>query len=237
MRITRHGFRTPIVAIVGCVHGDEKIGAEVIKILQRKLKAENVSIKYILANEEAFRQNKRFIESDLNRSFPGDFDGTREQEIAYSLMGELGGVSCVVDIHSTTASVDDFIITVGETKLASYFPLKRVVDMSGFASGVSLIENVMSGISIEYSKNTSADAAVTQVKQFLVNLGLVQGQIVLNKQEKYEVYGVLEKTPSNKDVKLQNFVETTLGGETFVPILYGEKAYKDVLCLKARCVV
>ena len=69
MKITRYGFRSPVVAIVGCVHGNEKVGAEVIQQLESTLELD-ASVKYILANEEAMYLNQRFVSSDLNRSFP-----------------------------------------------------------------------------------------------------------------------------------------------------------------------
>ena len=69
MKISTYGFKSPAVAIVGCVHGNEKIGAEVIQRLEGTLKIDS-AVKYVVANEEAMQLNQRFISSDLNRSFP-----------------------------------------------------------------------------------------------------------------------------------------------------------------------
>ena len=233
MKINTYGFKSPAVAIVGCVHGNEKIGAEVIQQLESTLKIDS-TVKYVVANEEAMQLNQRFISSDLNRSFPGDRYGTHEEQLAFALSNELYGVDYTFDLHSTTAQTDDFIITVGNNDLAQHYPLKKVVDMSGFASGVSLIENVMLGIAIEYNRSTSADQIERQVRQCLVNLGLLEGSPGQAQQEKYRVYGILEESPMNKDLTLENFVETSFDGEIFIPILYGELAYENILCLKAR---
>ncbi|MBT4446663.1 hypothetical protein HOA92_02240 [archaeon] len=139
-----------------------------------------------------------------------------------------------MDIHSTTGKTDDFVITVGDSELSKYFPIEAVVDMHAFARGVSLIENVKCGISLEYSNTSSAGKVSAQVRQFFVNMGLLQGSSRLISQKKYSVYGMLKKSDCEEEVSLENFVETTFQGEKFVPILAGEEAYGEILCLKAR---
>jgi succinylglutamate desuccinylase len=69
MRISTKGFKDPSIAIVGCLHGNETIGAEVIENLESELKMDYL-VKYITANTEAMQQYKRFLDVDLNRSFP-----------------------------------------------------------------------------------------------------------------------------------------------------------------------
>lgn len=236
MKVTRYGYNSPVVAIIGGVHGDEPIGVQAIGFLQESLQGLEIqeSIKYIIANEEALRLNKRFVETDLNRSFPGNENGKLEEKLAYALLKEISDADYVFDIHSTVIDTDNFVITVGKNQLAQYFPLPRVVDMSGFARGVSLIENVPLGISLEYAAITPAEKVAAQLQQGLVNLGLVEGQKALLEQENYFVYGVLQKTEQNKNTRLENFVEAELDGERFIPVLHGEGAYPDVLCLKAR---
>lgn len=106
--------------------------------------------------------------------------------------------------------------------------------MSGFARGVSLIENVPLGISIEYDKQTSLRTVERQVTQCLVNLGLIQGVPLFLEQERYIVYGVLNRDSESEKLILENFVETDFSGERFFPVLYGEDAYESIICLKAR---
>ena len=52
-------------------------------------------------------------------------------------------------------------------------------------------------------------------------------------EKRYFVYGVMKKNETKEKV-LPNFEEITINNETFYPILSGENAYKDLLCLKAR---
>jgi hypothetical protein len=150
------------------------------------------------------------------------------------LLRHLYGTGFVFDIHSTTAETDDFIITVGKSLFAEYFPLENVVDMSGIAYGTSLIENVPNGISLEYSRTTDQFEIADQIQQCLINFGFIPGVEKAVQQKKYRVYGILEKTSMNKDLVLENFVETKVGVERFFPILYGEEEYKDIFCMKSH---
>jgi succinylglutamate desuccinylase len=62
-------------------HGDETIGIAVAKELQKlKIKQNVLSIQR--ANTKAYGQNKRYIDQDLNRSFPGKKPGNHEQMLA-----------------------------------------------------------------------------------------------------------------------------------------------------------
>lgn len=61
----------PVVTICGCIHGDEKIGLSILNWLidtihTQKLKGE---LRLIFGNPEAYDNNTRFIDTDLNRLF------------------------------------------------------------------------------------------------------------------------------------------------------------------------
>ena len=56
------------IAVVCCLHGTEPYGLEVVKRLP-------ASLSFFIGNEKALKENRRFIDSDLNRSFPGKENG------------------------------------------------------------------------------------------------------------------------------------------------------------------
>ena len=56
------------ILVIGGMHGNEMLGIDLVKSLQEN-PLENIDS--VLANEEAIKINKRFVEQDLNRSFPG----------------------------------------------------------------------------------------------------------------------------------------------------------------------
>ncbi len=58
------------VLIVGGTHGNERTGIQLIRPLQanpQELERSNFKAKTLLANNEAFTQNCRYLDQDLNR--------------------------------------------------------------------------------------------------------------------------------------------------------------------------
>jgi hypothetical protein len=232
MEKTTIGHGKPVIGIVACLHGNERIGCDIVEYL-KDVRFKKGTLDLIIANEEAMQQNKRYIDADLNRCFPGNLNGDYEEKLAAQLTKELAGCDHVIDIHSTTAETDDFIVITKEhaKRLAGYMPLSKVVFMEpAVAKGKALIDHAGCGISIEFDRRTEARYAFGKVSACLINLGVLDGGAEKTNQQYYSVYGVMKK----RDIKLVNFKETTIDSETFYPVLYGEEAYKDLLCLKAR---
>jgi hypothetical protein len=201
------------IAVVAYVHGNEDLGVS--------------SFPFFIANMEAKKQNKRFIDVDLNRCFPGKLDGNCEEKAAAELLEKLKDFDYVIDIHSTTADTESFVIITKNNakKLALAVPLNKLVIMEQhIAQNKALIDHVC-GISIEFSKKTKPDEVKDIVMETIENL---KQRKKIHKQV-YSVYGT-KKT--NKNIHLQNFKKTKLDGEIFYPVLFGEKEY-DFLCMKA----
>jgi len=248
MIVKKIGEGFPRVAVVGCVHGDELIGKHIIENLE-KIKPTKGEIKLILANTLAMEKRVRYIDSDLNRVFPGKPNGNHEEKLAHKLTKELQDVDYVIDIHSTTAKTESFVIVTKRCslKLAKLIPLKKVVLMTDkLAKGKALIDHVRCGVSIEFSRRCPKKYALNIVKSALANLGIIKFYKRRVKQEVYEAYDLFEK-PENFVGTLRNFSLINRGeiigysngkkivaDEDFYPIFYGEKAYKNLLCLKAR---
>ena len=92
------------LAIVCCLHGNERYGFEVSK---------NQSFfPFFLSNKKAFIEDKRFIDTDLNRCFPGKLEGNHEEKLAYNLIKKLKHFYYVIDLHSSSNNCPMFgIIT------------------------------------------------------------------------------------------------------------------------------
>jgi succinylglutamate desuccinylase len=228
-----------------CQHGAEKTPFRVIK------KYFQGKINYLLANNEAFVKNKRFIESDLNRSFPGKVSGTKEEMIAHDLMNRFSSYDQIIDLHTSTVDSPIFIITTSlfpkHLKLINRLNIKRVVCMEkSIAGGNSLIDYVSLGLSIEVGKEGSRNAK-NLYKKFIYSF--IKNDKNSVKKEYFSVFGILEK--KHKSEKLVNSVKSfqylkkgdlisKIGSEkryseaNFYPIMPGEKSYKGVLTLMAR---
>jgi len=230
------------IAIVACVHGNEPYGLEVGKNLPS-------SCSFFIANEKALRENKRFIDTDLNRCFPGKIDGNHEEYLAYQLTKNLKSFDYVIDLHSTPQNCEMFGILTKPNKekmrLAKLLGLKRIVIMTQeYASGKALIDVVECGISLEIGPHQSNEIS----KQALAAINnLTEKREVENQVfEIYEVFCIIRGKISN--VCMNNFQEVKKGQSIavqedgsqqkatfdFVPVLVGKKAYSDVICLACK---
>lgn len=114
--------------IIGGLHGNEPLGIEVCKKL-KKMKIPNVDILY--GNGKAIRANKRFIERDLNRVFPGNtesYEGRRAKQIMLTCKK----YDFVIDFHNTNCPKNNCGFVGGNNwqdagNLASFLKLKRLI--------------------------------------------------------------------------------------------------------------
>ncbi len=228
------------IAVVCCLHGTEPYGLEVVKRLP-------VAVSFFIGNKKALRENKRFIESDLNRCFPGDKFGNHEEKLAYGLINKLREFEYVIDIHSSSNNCPLFgIITKPDKEkieLAKKLGLKKLVIMKkSIASGKSLIDFVKCGISLEIGPHQRFEN-VNEVLDSIYNL--IESRYYSEELVLYEVFDIIKK--ERKEVLIENFEEIKKGkiiardyegkqeaGMDFTAILVNEEDYGNVLCLAAK---
>lgn len=219
------------VGIVGSLHGNERLGAHVIDRISRMRIPKEVSVVGVVANIDAMRQNRRFLDTDGNRCFPGSRDGNREEKMAYEVLAVLRGCNYVIDIHSTYAQQADTIISTKESQaeLIKHIPVKKVLVMSNaIASGGSLIDHVKCGVSIEFSRKRPTDYVTQKVMHALES---VAGGKSYGVKETYRIIGFFGE--KKKDYRFKNFKEITdmrvkekfkISDKVF-PVFVGEKGY------------
>jgi succinylglutamate desuccinylase len=110
--------------IIIYTHGNEKIGEEIVERL--KSKGLDKFFDCLTANPEAAKKNIRFMEADLNRSYPG-----KENSNIYELRQASKNLKIarkykfVIDIHEASSGINDFIIIPRERGV-SLFPLNLI---------------------------------------------------------------------------------------------------------------
>ncbi|MEO2154213.1 MAG: succinylglutamate desuccinylase/aspartoacylase family protein [Nanoarchaeota archaeon] len=192
----------PKVAIVACLHGDEIIGKLIIDKLIENIKNGKFkfkgTLKLIVANEEAMKARERFIDSDLNRVFPGNPNGNHEEKLAYKLLKELKDFDYVVDIYSTITETPSFVILTKEEMLdlAKKVPLKRILVMSPKLVKEKALIGHVKGISIEFNHKINPSIAYKIVKETLENI--YNNKDTQIKQGIYYVKGILRKEKVGK---------------------------------------
>jgi uncharacterized protein len=112
------------VCISGGVHGNEICGVKAITKLEEKLLSEenllSGRVLTLIANQEAIRLKKRFVDFDLNRAF-GNLDAIgHEFNLAKKIIPHLQDIDYLLDLHSTSAPTKPFcagILTRGHLEV------------------------------------------------------------------------------------------------------------------------
>jgi len=101
MRVERLGDGEPEVAVVGGIHGDEPCGVAAVQELIEADPDVSRPVALVVANEEAVAKNRRYLETDLNRSFPGRPDAESHEERLAHELGAVVGDCVTLALHST----------------------------------------------------------------------------------------------------------------------------------------
>jgi succinylglutamate desuccinylase len=235
-------------------HGDEKIGHHVVKETEKLNIGNNLIVQ--VANEKAFKLNKRFIDQDLNRSFPGKKVGNYEEMRAYELSTIIKSADIVIDIHSTTSALKDaFIVTKLDNKTLKYIKIinpKYVLVMNATKNN-ALISQAKVGIAFEYGKDNDPKVIkkiVLGIKKLLKYLQLIDFDVtetkiftkyfdVVSTVEKPKGFKLLKKIKNyklirNGEVYAKNGNTKLIATEDFFPIIFGQKNYKDIFGFKGK---
>lgn len=93
------------VLVIGGMHGNETLGIEVVKLFKHN---PVIGVDVLLANEQAIDGNCRFVEQDLNRSFPGNSKSTKyESRRAAEILTQTKKYDVVLDFHNTYCPDND----------------------------------------------------------------------------------------------------------------------------------
>lgn len=198
------------ILIVGGIHGNEPTG---IAVARHFIKNKVLGFTGLITNQKAIEKNKRFLETDLNRSFDTKTPTSLEEILATKIKPLLTKYDLIIDIHNTKAkSTTCAIVTSSPSHihfgLAKYFGFSRLVKMP--PSG-SLIAQHHQSISLEISTSDTKKFPVKKliskiIKLNLKNLPTTKPEIfhyTANIQKK-----TLERTNIKRD-ELHNFVELT----------------------------
>lgn len=239
-------YKNSKILITIATHGDEKIGIYVKKKLE-KLNVINGQLDFILVNEKAYKRGVRYIDSDLNRVFPGKKNGNYEERLAHSLMPKIREYDLVIDIHSTTSSLRDTVIVVRNNKkvrdLIEVIGPKYAIYMK-YSRNHSLISYSKLGVGFEYGKDASVSAingTYEGICRILRDYGMIESKVknskfitkffrVDNVFKKLEGYKLLNGIKNYEKVKRGDVVakkgnDVIKAKEDFYPILFGENSY------------
>ena len=118
------------VTITGGVHGNELTGVYLVKKFKKTpFVTKNIELDYIIANPKACKENRRYIDYDLNRSFSkaslAQDSHIYEFERAKVLHERLKDSYFLIDLHTTTANMG-LTIVLSKDDLISNSLAKRL---------------------------------------------------------------------------------------------------------------
>ena len=215
------------------MHGDEPFGLQIIDRYKNRTD-QFPGLQLIIANEDAIQQNKRYIETDLNRSFPGRIGGSFEERLAVSLLETVRSSRFVLDIHNTTSDIHMTPIITNmsrDTKqILNLCSSKEIAYIQPPLSIKSFIGQLNGGVSLEfgfdYANSIEAMNEIDRIIQLLL-LEKSQGFI---EREIYFIDGSISKS-KQITTPLKNFhYNESLG---VFPFLCNERSYTKIYALSA----
>jgi predicted deacylase len=255
VRVETLGDGDPSVAVVGGIHGDEPCGPAAVERLLAAPPDLRAPVKLVVANEEALERGVRFVDADLNRSFPGDAGSdAHEERLAAALADELA--DCVtLALHSTRSGPEPFAVVAGvgdvERRVVTRFGVDAVVDTEGGADG----RIFAAGRAVEVEcglqgSDDAADAAEALSRRFLAATGaadLLADAPPARSVPLYELGAAIEKPAGDPRTFARNFEEVAAGERfaaaggvdlvaeaAFVPVLLSPDGYEDIFGYRAR---
>ncbi len=247
MKVETRGTGDIEFTFIGSIHGDEPAGKRAIEKILEKDYDFRKAVKFIIVNEEALEQDERFLDEDLNRSFPGDIDSDqREERLAAELLSEIGD-SKVLDIHTTHSFDRPFAnAKTFEDPEMEMIKATGAEDAVKFEEGDGTLTDFVTGIVVEAGTQHSDEAvenAVNVIENFLAYFGVLDREFEASDPDLFvheeEVEGDWEFLKENfqkvekGEVYARREGEQLRAKEDFYPVLMSTDGYEGMLGHKA----
>lgn len=187
----------PVVWLTGCSHGDEVGGVVVIQEIFKRLRKhpliQGELNAFPLMNPMGFEVNSRQIaigNEDLNRSFPGNKNGSLAQRIAYSIFTEITKTrpNIVLDLHNDWRSSIPYTVldpSPGEHHKEIFSLIQDFAKKTGL---LMIQEQIGASEELELQKTLSGSLLIHQVPALTLELG--EAYVVNEQNVQYGVRSV-----------------------------------------------
>lgn len=248
--VTVRGPGDPEFAVVGGVHGNETGGVHAVRRLREADLNFQKGVAFVLANPDAVDAGERYLDSDLNRVFPGDPTGDREERLAAELC-EFITDRTTLSLHGTHSQPTPFALIhrsqPREFKLAAKLSVPHIVDHWGVNE--ETITTCGLTVEIEVGAQGSEEAAVSaehQARAFLRRVDALPGEPPAADPDYFHMAEPIPKPPGSAyELYVENFEyvpegtvyasvdgQDQIADEPFYPILMSENGYPDIFGYK-----
>lgn len=216
------------ILILGSQHGNERLGTGLYEHIKRYRPELLENVFYKLANPKAFKQNVRYIETDMNRSYDDNlhsYEASRASQVLRYI--DNGNFDLVLDMHSTTCEQPPCLIIDTVREVNSRFivasTIAHIIEMQHPIVNNSLNSKRQHVISIEVNRHITKpllDNLCDDIERYCKNMPSD------TKRYSYRITQLLEKDEMSEAdaAKLVNFQRSSFG---FYPVLVGENSYKQ----------
>lgn len=250
--VTLCGPGEPEVAVVGGIHGNETGGVRAVRRLREADLEFQKGVAFVLANPAAIDASKRYLDSDLNRIFPGDPDGNREEQLAARLCEYIEDLT-TLSLHGTHSKPTPFALIhrsqPQEFNLAAKLPIPHIVDHWGVNEETITICGLT--VEIEVGAQGSEEAAVAaehHARAFLRRVDALQGEPPKADPDYFHMAEPIPKPPGQEyEIHVENFEHVPAGTayasvdgqdqiaeDPFYPILMSADGYPDIFGYKGN---
>ncbi|MBU0661357.1 succinylglutamate desuccinylase/aspartoacylase family protein [Patescibacteria group bacterium] len=232
---------------IAATHGDEGLGVAACQ----NLKQTRNDFDWMIGNEPAYKKQVRYIDTDLNRSAPGNINSTSfEERRAADIIQKTKNYSYTIDIHGAKNKMGICLIVTKITKenlrLASYIDVETILIWPSITPEMQypLSEYFPCGLEIEcgdkYNPNTTKQ--LTKILSTFLNTLEKKEQwtedqcIAMLKTKKiYTMYGTIETPKNTEKKKFRELKEITYNNERFTPVfIQTYKDYTNIFCYKLQ---
>jgi succinylglutamate desuccinylase len=226
------------ILIIAATHGDERIGLEVYGNLS------NMGLEkyfdFLIANPLALAEGKRFIDCDLNRSYPGAINSRLYEKRQAALNLALAKkYRYIIDLHEASSGTDDFIIVprrrLPAADFLKFINLRKVLLWPEPRGPLGDVLPRCVELEFGLKKHARRDIikkATKTVAAFLLAAS-DNKKIIPSSKSVYRVYGELRLGQYDGSIaKLKDFKNTKINNETFYPLLVGQYLKNKIVCYK-----
>ncbi len=216
-----------ITYVVAAMHGDETFG---LKVLDYLLKNPVRHIKTRIGHPEAIKSAKRYIESDLNRSFRSRVPSL-EAALANGIDDEIKATrpDYIIDIHTSISNVKKVAIVANDNPTTRY--LAQALGMQAMVvMPKSMVKHSLIGcypeqaLSIELGRDYQADKYARAIATRIEKLS-IPAQPYSTQLPVFTVVGKIDKSFAGLDGIANLVFNRELNG---YPFLAGPKTYTTI---------
>lgn len=150
------------IAVVGGTHGNEPVGIEVMNYLKSNRPSKCINeYECFLGNPKAYDEKKRFVDTDLNRTFGvkgqrAGYEGDQSEKLSSQIKGKF---DFILDLHTTTSNMGLTLLLNNkheQTRQAAVYLQKLIPE-------IKIIEGMKIGDDCTYTSSMAPAGIIIEV--------------------------------------------------------------------------